>query len=1279
MPGSRQRRSGTVWSMIIAGILLADPAGAATPLRRFPVRLGDVLLAPPLALDIDADGRQELAVASRKKLYVLEADGNPATGFPLPLEQFGWLATPLAGGQLHIEGGARQVLVFGGESGKLVVLEGGGKVAAGFPLDFKGALAGAPVLADANDDGRNELVFATREGQVWLVGGDGRALPGYPTGCGCEASTPVTVGRLKPGGKKLLVFGDSQGRLHAWEAAGREAAGFPFASGFAIYSQPVLGDLDDDGSFEVLFGSEDFKIYAVRADGKIQAGFPAATGYRIYSTPALADLDGDGVIEVIATSGDGSLYVFGREGKALAGFPQKIGNRLQSSPVAGDVDGDGRPEIAASGDDGRLWLLKADGKKYAGFPVQPADAAGLSPLLVDLDGDGVVEVVSANHDGTVSAYSLLRRGRTVLGLCWPAEARDSARSGHTHPNPARYTDLALEPREPRTTDALKLSYRHFDMDGDAEPATLIRWFRDGKAVKDLDGSRQVPAESTRKHQRWWFTLQAGKNEPVFRSPEAVIQNTAPEAPQIELQPAEPTCRDGLELKIARESFDADGDKVSYQIVWLRDRMPEKDLTGRKVPAKKLKKLQRWTAVITPSDGEASGPPARAVATVKNTPAPAAKARLEPARPAVTDRVRLVVEQPALDPDGDEVSYRIEWSAAGAALNVSASSSELPAHMALKHQPLLARVVSFDGTEPGGATVAEVKLVNTPPRPPVIRLEPQEPKVGEPLAVQIVSPAQDADGDAVSYQARWSRDGKPAGDVSGFVVPASHLRKGARWKATVVASDGEAESGPVSAEARVANTTPVAPCLEAVNPRPPTNEELAVKTIAPAADADGDRITLQAVWFEQDTAGMRELARDSKIAPLPAARTRRHGVYLLQVTASDGAAAGPPAQVWFEVANTPPSGCRAEILPAQPQGGQALEAKVQPLQDADGDRVEVALRWYRDGQPVEMGGDPHLVQAGLVNKGQRWLLVGRPHDGEEAGPECQASVVIGNRPPSPPQLVLSPETPTRASGLELRFLRPASDPDGDRLQVQWKWTADGREIPALAGAEKVGADFLRRGQKWSVQVVVSDGQAETPPAKAEVIVANSRPGKPALGIVPEKPLSSDDLRCVLLDPAADADLDALEYRYRWHRVADAGPGEEVHQGPVLPSAKTKRDERWLCRAAAWDGLEEGPAAEATLSIGNAAPGPLEVVIEPDQPKSGDELRCLVRKAAQDKDGDPVKYRFSWFKDGVLQQFAAETERVPARLTSANDIWQCTAVATDGRMDGPPGESGEVVVK
>lgn len=1258
----------------------APAARAASALRGFPVRLeGTVEVGGPVAFDIDGDGRLELVLPAGKKLHALEVDGNPLEGFPVQLEKGSGIITPLTVGYL---GGdpKKAVILFGSEDKKLMAYDGTGQVLEGFPVALDEVMAGAPALGDVNGDKTAEIVFGTKGGKVYALDGSGRNLPRYPAKVGAPVSTAVTVGSFRPGEPVLLIFGDERGNLHAWKAPGQEQKGFPYKALYTVASQPVLGDIDDDGSFEAVFGSKDFKIYAVKETGKVAAGFPVGTGYRIYSSCALADVNGDGATDVVATSGDGNVYAVSRGGRKLPGFPVKVGRRLRASPVIGDVDYDGRMEIAVGTDGGQLALLRDNGKMYPGFPARMADRVDVAPLLSDLNGDGLVEISAVSRDGTLAVFKMIKKGKFPPNLAWPAEGRNPDRRGITWPNPPRYLDLALSPDTPRTTEELNLSYRFFDLDGDAEPQTLTRWYRNSKPVPGFDGARRIQASATRKRERWHYTLKADERGRVFKSPEVQIGNTSPAPPKVAILPDPPRTGDDIQMKILAESEDADGDKIKYSVTWLKDRMPVRGLRRSKVLAKATASGQRWTVVVSPSDGEVSGAPARATVVVANTPPSEPKIRLEPARPAVTQNVRAVVERPGRDPDGEKVSYRYRWEADGKPLNLPSDASVLPAGFAPKNKKIAVEVASFDGNETGGSTRATSEVINSSASAPTAKIVPSRPGTNDDLTVAIVKPADDPDGDVLRYEFLWRREPEPyAGShARSLRLPASETKKGEKWSVGVTPTDGEARGKLATAEVTIGNTPPGPPVVEAENPRPKTTGDLVLRILKSPKDPDGDEVTVEIVWYQ----GKKQVARGRDMWRLEAAKTRKGRRYRAALTPSDGSTTGPSVSQWFEVQNTPPSKC-AVALPYKPRTGNDLLVRLtEKPSDPDGDPIEMRYRWYLDGKPEESGKKPEKIEGKRVARGQRWTVVATPYDGETTSPSCEASAVVVNSPPTAPRIALQPEKPGTRDGLSCKILKQSGDADGDRVSLSYSWTVNGRTFPAGPAATSIPAGVLKKGQKWKVTVAASDGELKSQPVSAEVTVVNFPPRAPRVAIRPAAPISSDDLNCRLVEPTSDVDGDELKHDFEWFLVKGKKTrpkGQAQAVGPVLPAKRTRKGQNWVCRARAHDGEAPGDSAEARTRVANAAPSSPKVELRPGDPSTDEKLQCIIVSDAQDPDGDKVKYRFVWTKDGVAQSFAEVTDRVPARLTREKDIWQCTVVAADGRLSSPPAYSQEVIVR
>ncbi|HOX45843.1 MAG TPA: hypothetical protein PK668_19740 [Myxococcota bacterium] len=1257
----------------LPAVLGTGAARAATKLDGFPAKLEGIAdAASPLAVDLDGDGRLELVAASRVQVAAFEADGSPVRGFPVTLPKGQGVATGLCAGAW---GGARPALLWGTPDGGLMALEGDGRPRAGFPVDV-GRAAGAPSLADVDGDGRLEALVGGADGRLHALTAEGKELPGFPVQVGAPVSTAVSAGRFAPGGELLLFFGDEQGRLHARRRSGTEAAGFPYDARNAITSQPVLGDIDDDGRFELIFGAVDYHIHAVTAEGKAAPGFPVKTGYRIYAACALADLDDDGVAEVLATSGDGLLYAVDGRGRPAKGFPVRVGNRPRSAPVVGDLDADGRPEIAVGSDQGRLYLLRSDGKDYPGFPAALGEAVDSAPLLAVLTGGDLEQLAVLTHDGTLNVFKFLRKGKAAPAAVWPSEARDAARTGRSGPNPARYTSLAVEPERPTTRDALRARYRFFDLDGDAEPAGLLRWYRDGTHEKALDGAREVPAERTRKHERWHFSLQAREGERVFRCPPVEIANTPPAAPEVQLAPEPARTEDELGLKVGREAEDPDGDRIAYRVTWLRDREPVPALKGMTVPARLTAKGQRWTAVVTPSDGEADGPPARASLLVVNTAPTAPRVRLVPGAPGVTQAVELRVEQPGRDADGDPVRYLTRWSAAGRELALPEDALSLPPGFAPKHTELSVRVTAFDGTDRGGQSVAQAKVENTPPAAPGLAIHPANPSRADALEARVTREAADPDRDPVALRLAWSRQGKPlAGALAGAAyLPAGEGRRGERWTLVATPWDGEALGAPARAEVVLGNAPPPRPTLRAVDPRPPSDADLVVELAAPLADADGDRLSLEVAWLEDG----REVARGPELR-LPAARTRKHARYLARVSARDGQAAGPPAEVGFEVQNSPPGACQVAIAPDAPRTGDALRAKLAAAPvDRDGDAVQLTYRWSRDGLPIQAAGPGDAIPGEQVRRDQRWSVRVTPTDGEAAGLPCEASVLVGNRPPSAPRVRLLPEQPRSGDDLVVEIVQPALDPEGDAVGYQLEWQRGG-EIRQLGSghAWRLPASETRKAERWRVRVTPRDASAAGPAGEAECVIANSPPAAPLARAVQPRPHAGEDLVVALERPARDPDGDPVSLEVVWSEA-----GRELARGRELlrlPATRVRKHGLVTARLTPSDGAAAGPAVEVGFEVQNSPPAACQVAIEPAQPRTGDGLRARVAVRPADPDGDAVELRYAWSRDGQsLPAAAGSGEAVAGQEVRRGQRWVLRAVPFDGEVEGPACQAEAVVV-
>ena len=141
-------------------------------------------------------------------------------------------------------------------------------------------------------------------------------------------------------------------------------------------------------------------------------------------------------------------------------------------------------------------------------------------------------------------------------------------------------------------------------------------------------------------------------------------NQPPDAPQITLNPGEPTTTDDIAVMFLALTADGNAkDEVTHTFQWFQDGTFRPDLTTDTVPASETTKGETWKVVVVPNDGTLDGTAAEASATVVNTP-PVATVSL--AADPVTD-ADLVAEVTSEDADADTVTYTYAWTRDGSAV------------------------------------------------------------------------------------------------------------------------------------------------------------------------------------------------------------------------------------------------------------------------------------------------------------------------------------------------------------------------------------------------------------------------------------------------------------------------------------------------------------------------------------------------------------------------------------------------------------------------------------
>jgi hypothetical protein len=198
-------------------------------------------------------------------------------------------------------------------------------------------------------------------------------------------------------------------------------------------------------------------------------------------------------------------------------------------------------------------------------------------------------------------------------------------------DPPVASNLAISPTSPVTTDDLVGSYTYYDVDGDLESGSEIRWYKDDVLQSAFNDLLTVPSSATAKGQVWYFTVKP-KDGTSFgalqTSPSVTIQNSSPTAPVVDVTPDFPLTTDDLTCTVVVPSTDPDEDTVTYTYEWYKNDVLQPGLTTTTtalsvtIDSSNTAEGEVWKCVVTPNDGTEDGPTDQdevTIGTIPNSP------------------------------------------------------------------------------------------------------------------------------------------------------------------------------------------------------------------------------------------------------------------------------------------------------------------------------------------------------------------------------------------------------------------------------------------------------------------------------------------------------------------------------------------------------------------------------------------------------------------------------------------------------------------------------------
>lgn len=728
-------------------------------------------------------------------------------------------------------------------------------------------------------------------------------------------------------------------------------------------------------------------------------------------------------------------------------------------------------------------------------------------------------------------------------------------------------------------------------------------------------------------------------------------NLPPSAPVLELDPPNPTTIQDVKLDFATDSLDPEEDDFEYQITWSRDGTALDTHTGALgIASFETSKGESWAVnVVAIDENGNAGTAATASFTVVNSP-PAASVQITPDSGEAGRDDDLKVTVNSHDPDGDTVTWDIQWSVNGTRAPDYDGLNTITSQATNDDELWEAKVTPTDGEEEGEPVVASVLVSNAVPEVVDVDLQPVEPVEGD--TMRVTAFGADADGDDVTLTYKWFVNGALVVGEDSPALSSGFFDKHDEIHVVITPDDGFTVGDPVSSATRtVLNTVPsigyvwVSPDIG--------NEQTQFSCLTldweDADPTDSEQYEYQ--WYIDGVAAGTDATVDGTVFD-------KHQVLACSATPLDNDAAG--ATLTSEpvtVSNSPPWAGFTTITPTE----DLTEATVficVPSGFGDFDPTDTEgweLSWWVNG--FDIGVDSSVLDGTSFDKDDEVQCIAIPTDGETTGaPAPSATVTVGNTPPTATDIALSPGVADETS----EFTCAASgwsDPDGVDVEAyDLVWYVN--DLMVSTSAVLHGSDFNRDDTVYCT-ATPNDGQATGPVlTSSSVVVDNTAPTLLSAILSPSDPVQTTALT---VTPAGyeDVDEDDATYVYRW--FID-GVENTDYTDSVLPTSAFTKEQTIYAVVHPHDGTVQGASVtSASVTIDNTIPVISEVTISPTDGTEESAFSCDPAGWSDPDGADSEGYYFRWLVNGGL---SVTTQTINGDQFDKNDELSCEATPTDG---------------
>ncbi|MEC8276542.1 MAG: hypothetical protein VX026_02420, partial [Myxococcota bacterium] len=280
--------------------------------------------------------------------------------------------------------------------------------------------------------------------------------------------------------------------------------------------------------------------------------------------------------------------------------------------------------------------------------------------------------------------------------------------------------------------------------------------------------------------------------------------------------------------------------------------------------------------------------------------------------------------------------------------------------------------------------------------------------------------------------------------------------------------------------------------------------------------------------------------------------------------------------------------------------------------------------------------------------------------DEVGATCTATLdyTVG----TPPSIIIGSPVDGNVlnAGEPILFSATVSDAQDQPDEVLLDWQLDGVSISTQGATSSGTAEFSDNSLGFGVYnlaVTATDTDGLTDSDQVNFTV-NGLPTQPVVRIDPNPVNTNDTLSAVMDIPSTDPEGNSVSYTYEWLL---GGVVQSAYTSSTLPSSATLKNEYWTVRVTPNDGIADGLAGEASITIDNIPPTLSGLAIAPANNVTNDiTLTCSV--VVTDPD-DTLTPAYEW-SIGSSVVGSGSTLDLAAVGAMPDDVVTCAASVVDG---------------